>query len=120
MIKNLSREEIVEILKIQRNDIVKFDDNCQSILFSWSLIKIVPELWVNSQYPHEPFWVVGLFGNKAIWFNDIEGSACGDGMNISTWKYHGILEEYGCEIYSLFATLNRLKMGEHPSATISS
>jgi hypothetical protein len=64
----------------------------------WRLIKLSsPEKW--KQHPHgdedgdegDGFWVVAIFGNRCIYYNDIE-----DGFNISTFGEWGTIDEYWC------------------------
>ncbi|MEY4484271.1 MAG: hypothetical protein RL693_1723 [Verrucomicrobiota bacterium] len=59
----------------------------------WEAIRIAPTKW--EQHPYGTlgggFWVVGLYGHKVIWFNDIE-----EGFNRSRWSILGTLDEYWC------------------------
>lgn len=75
------------------------------LLAFWELIKIEPEKWLEPEYGNESggFWVVGLFGNKAIWYNDIE-----EGFNVSTYNNYGTLDEYGAEQDNLNWTLGKI------------
>ena len=59
----------------------------------WQLVKIEPKKWQEPQFGNEGggFWVVGLCGNKVIWYNDIE-----EGFNISDYKEYGLISEYHC------------------------
>jgi tetratricopeptide (TPR) repeat protein len=74
----------------------------------WNLLKVVPHKWQQHPWGDEGggFWVVGVMGNKVIYYNDIE-----EGFNISTFKIYGAIEEYFCNqselqkvIYSLTAS----------------
>ena len=60
----------------------------------WNLIKIVPQKWQETEYGDEGgrFWVVAIFGNTIIFYNDIE-----DGFNISPYAVYGQVSEYACE-----------------------
>jgi hypothetical protein len=52
------------------------------------------------------FWVVGILGNQALWYNDIE-----DGFNVSHYSTFGVLGEYWCNQDELHHVLYRF--GEH-------
>lgn len=76
------------------------------VLNFWKLIKIKPQKWQEKEYGEEGggFWVVAIFGNQIIYFNDIE-----DGFNISPYETYGQIKEYWCnqseldwEIIALF------------------
>lgn len=49
------------------------------------------------------FWVVGLIGRTAIWYNDIE-----DGFNRSRFAEYGTIEDYWCNQDELETTLGYL------------
>ncbi|WP_230141937.1 hypothetical protein [Pedobacter sp. Bi36] len=57
----------------------------------WNLIKIVPQKWQEKEYGKEAggFWVVAIFGNAVVFYNDIE-----DGFNISPYAAYGQISEY--------------------------
>jgi hypothetical protein len=59
----------------------------------WEAIRIDPMKWEQLPYGSMGggFWVVGIYGQTAIWFNDIE-----DGFNRSRWSRPGHLDEYWC------------------------
>ncbi|WP_444930920.1 hypothetical protein ACJJIF_03810 [Microbulbifer sp. SSSA002] len=60
----------------------------------WKLIRLDhPEKWSQHPWGDEGngFWVVGVMGNRCIYYNDIE-----DGFNISMFKSWGTIEEYYC------------------------
>lgn len=65
----------------------------EELLNFWNLIKIEPRKWQEKDYGAEGggFWVVAIFGNEVIYFNDIE-----DGFNISEYKIYGQILEYHC------------------------
>lgn len=60
----------------------------------WNLIKIAPQKWQEKEYGKEGggFWVVAIFGNKVVFYNDIE-----EGFNVSTYQTCGHISEYWCE-----------------------
>ena len=59
----------------------------------WENIRIDPVKWQEPTYGGlgGGFWVVGIYGRKVIWYNDIE-----DGFNRSTWSEPGHIGEYWC------------------------
>lgn len=71
----------------------------------WSAIKIVPEKWTEADYGEEGggFWVVGIFGKRIIWYNDIE-----EGFNVSDYTQYGIIDEYGAEQDELNWCINKI------------
>ena len=64
------------------------------LLKFWELIKIQPQKWKESEYGAVGggFWVVAIFGNTVIYFNDIE-----EGFNVSSYTTYGQISEYCCE-----------------------
>lgn len=63
------------------------------LLNFWMLIKIDPEKWQEKEYGDEGggFWIVAIFGNEIIYYNDIE-----EGFNVSGYEVYGQIEEYWC------------------------
>lgn len=63
------------------------------ILNFWNLIKIEPRKWQEKEFGEEGggFWVVAIFGNEIIYYNDIE-----DGFNVSPYDTYGDIKEYLC------------------------
>lgn len=59
----------------------------------WDMIKITPTKWTEKEYGTEGggFWVVAIFGNEVIWYNDIE-----EGFNISKYDNYGSIIDYQC------------------------
>lgn len=59
----------------------------------WNAIRVEPEKWRLHPWGDmgSGFWVVGIIGRHAIWFNDIE-----DGFNLSRYEKAGELLEYCC------------------------
>ena len=59
----------------------------------WEVIKVSPQKWQQEPYGDEGegFWVVAIFGNSVIWFNDIE-----KGYNTSSYSIFGTINEYRC------------------------
>jgi hypothetical protein len=60
----------------------------------WELVRVPPVKWALHPWGDEGggFWVVGLVGERVIWYNDIE-----DGFNISPYMMHGSIREYRCD-----------------------
>jgi hypothetical protein len=75
------------------------------LLNFWNLIKIAPQKWLEKEYGARGggFWVVAIFGNSVIFYNDIE-----DGFNISSYETYGQISEYACEQSELNWILERL------------
>ncbi|WP_460681402.1 hypothetical protein [Mucilaginibacter boryungensis] len=71
----------------------------------WQLISIEPVKWMENEHGNENggFWVVAIYGKKAVWYNDIE-----EGFNVSTYKTFGEIAEYGCEQYELNQIISQL------------
>ena len=63
------------------------------LLNFWNLIKIEPQKWQEKEFGEEGggFWVVAIFGNEVIYYNDIE-----EGFNISPYETYGHIKEYWC------------------------
>ncbi len=57
----------------------------------WELIVVYPAHWQHRTSPvlASKFWVVAIFGEYVIWYNDIE-----EGFNISRYNEHGTIGEY--------------------------
>ena len=64
----------------------------------WHLARVTPAKWQLSPWGDQGggFWVVGVVGQAAIWFNDIEY-----GFNVSPYSQPGTLNAYGCDQGSL-------------------
>jgi hypothetical protein len=77
----------------------------QDMLALWNSIKMTPEKWSQVSYPdsEDKFWVVGLAGKTAIYYNDIE-----EGFNISAFKTYGHLDDSGYEQDELQWTMIKL------------
>lgn len=88
------------------DEIMKTETDLTGDLWNfWQLIKIEPEKWIEPEYGNEGggFWVVGICGQKVIWFNDIE-----EGFHISPYKKYGHIEGYYCNQDELSWTVMRL------------
>ena len=59
----------------------------------WDLISITPSKWIQHPWGDEGggFWVVAIWGNNCLYYNDIE-----EGYNTSGFKEYGTIEEYWC------------------------
>ena len=72
----------------------------------WTLIQLSePVKWEQNPWGNEGggFWVVGIFGNKCIYYNDIE-----EGFNESVFKRWGTIHEYWCEQLGLHELIQRI------------
>jgi hypothetical protein len=71
----------------------------------WELLKILPTKW--HQHSHGEmgggFWVVGIIGNRVVWYNDIE-----DGFNVSRFREYGEIAEYWCNQDELEETIQSI------------
>ena len=65
----------------------------------------MPEKWMQHPYGDvgNGFWVVGIIGRVVVWFNDIE-----DGFNRSSYRQHGVIEDYSCNQDVLEITVQHL------------
>jgi hypothetical protein len=72
---------------------VALDEADDEVRAAWERMRIEPEKWRLSPEGDAGggFWVVGIAGDVAIWFNDIEG-----GFNRSRFTVRGTLSEYAC------------------------
>jgi hypothetical protein len=77
----------------------------EELLNFWNLIKIAPQKWQEKEYGTEGggFWVVAIFGNEVIYYNDIE-----EGFNISRYETYGEIQEYWCNQSELNQTIFEL------------
>jgi len=57
----------------------------------WNFIAINPEKWSEATMGEEGggFWAVAVFGNRVLYYNDIE-----EGFNISTYHKYGEIDHY--------------------------
>lgn len=58
----------------------------------WDIIKLkFPEKWAQHPWGKDGngFWVVAVYGNNCLYYNDIE-----EGFNESSFKIWGIIDEY--------------------------
>jgi len=71
----------------------------------FDLVRIIPEKWALPPWGDEGggFWVVGVLGRYAIWYNDIE-----EGFNVSVYCEWGLLADYTCDQLELHHWLFRL------------
>src|SRR5258705_7946042 len=72
----------------------------------WDVVRTVPAKW--NLHPRadeiDGFWVVGVIGPQAIWYNEIEG-----GFNVSRYVEYGIIDEYWCDDDELHHTVRALR-----------
>ena len=72
----------------------------------WRFIKATPTKWKNEPMGDEVggFWIVAIFGQRVIWYNDIE-----EGFNISFYTTAGVLDDYECSQSDLKSVLIALR-----------
>jgi hypothetical protein len=95
----ISRDELTSDMA------VALDAADDEVRAAWERLAIEPEKWRCSPWGDEGggFWVVGIDGEIAIWFNDIEG-----GFNRSRFEQRGTLRDYGSgqgDFYEFLSTL---------------
>ena len=78
----------------------------QEQLGLWNFIKVAPQKWQEHTMGRDGggFWVVGVAGNKALYYNYIE-----EGFNLSTYSQYGTLDEYYCnqlELHEMIISLS--------------
>jgi len=71
----------------------------------WNHIKIDPRKWNALPWSEEGkgFWIVGLFGQQVLWYNDIE-----EGFNLSEYSKQGEIGEYFCAQQTLKEVIHSL------------
>jgi hypothetical protein len=71
----------------------------------WDLIRVEQIKWQLHPWGDQGggFWVVGLFGMKVLWFNDIE-----DGFNISSYSIIGSIDDYFCNQDELHQSMKQV------------
>lgn len=81
------------------------------VMHFWEMIKIQPEKWTEKEYGEEGdgFWVVAIYGNRVLWYNDIE-----EGFNSSTYSEYGHIDEYACNQYSLSEIIHSIALPAQP------
>lgn len=74
----------------------------------WEAIRVDPEEWEigDPDQATKRFWVCGLLGKNAIWFNHLE-----DGFVISQYVKHGRLEQYDSGGFELSFILEQVLRG---------
>lgn len=72
----------------------------------FDLVRKAPEKWALPPWGDQGggFWVVGILGEYAIWYNDIE-----EGFNVSEFSEWRQLGEYACDKLELHHWLYRLR-----------
>ena len=71
----------------------------------WDVIFVYPAKWRLPGWGEEGggFWAVGLFGERVLWYNDIE-----EGFNISPYSEYGEIGEYRCSQEELTCAVHKL------------
>jgi hypothetical protein len=103
--QTLSYEELTGLIEKGENEMHGVLSNL------WDLIKIKPAQWTEATYGNEGegFWVVAIFGNNVVWYNDIE-----QGFNTTRYSTAGHIDEYAAETdafnWAIHKILVQLKM----------
>ena|SRR5687768_4991976 len=71
----------------------------------WRFVRITPEKWQLSPWGDDGggFWVVAVFGETCIYYNDIE-----HGFNESQFAQHGVIADYLCNQDKLEWVIRRM------------
>ena len=71
----------------------------------WKALRINPQKWKHRKhnYVEDHFWIVAIFGNKVIWYNDIES-----GFDLSTYSDFGAIDECGGNQFELEMALQHV------------
>jgi hypothetical protein len=73
----------------------------------WDVVRIEPVKW--QQHPWgddgDGFWVVGIYGQHVLWYNDIE-----EGFEVTTYSQFGKIDEYGADQFELRHVISRLQV----------
>lgn len=81
----------------------------------WELCKVRPTKWQSHPWGDlgGGFWVVGIIGQRVVWYNDIEG-----GFNFSRYDTPGHIAEYLCNQdelqHTMYFLIQMLETGETP------
>lgn len=64
----------------------------------WSELKVTPQQWKEASFGKYlgGFWVVGIFGEHIIWYNEIE-----EGFSISKYSQYGRIDNYNSYVSTL-------------------
>ena len=89
-----------ELKKKLDEAVLRMDSNQRKL---WNIIKIELEKWSEptNGAAGNGFWIVAIFGNKVIWYNDIE-----EGFNCSPYTKFGTIGEYWCNQDNLEWTIH--------------
>lgn len=98
--------EPITIQELQNEITKSLNDLNDETLAFWKSIKIAPEKWIENEFGNEGggFWVVAIYKNYVIWYNDIE-----EGFNISEFNHKGHIQEYNAEQDELKFSIIKLK-----------
>lgn len=94
-------------------DIQKLDDLIETSYWCmnesersfWNQIKVKPQLWKASPsgINKYAFWVVGIFGQRVVWYNNIE-----EGFELSEYASIGTINEYQATQAELHSVVKRM------------
>ena len=98
--------EPITIQELQKEITKSINDLNDETFGFWQSIKIAPEKWIEKEFGNEGggFWVVAIYNNYVIWYNDIE-----EGFNISEFNQKGHILEYNAEQDELKFSIIKLK-----------
>jgi hypothetical protein len=86
-----------------------------ALLPMWQAIRVEPAKWQLHPWGDMGggFWVVAIFGQYVLWFNDIEG-----GFNLSRYRAFGKIDEYCCNQdelhHSIYQVQQLMQSGKLP------
>ena len=86
-----------------------------ALLPMWQAIRVRPAKWQLHPWGDEGggFWIVAIFGQFVLWFNDIEW-----GFNLSSYCAFGKIDEYRCNQdelqHSMYQIQRLMQSGEFP------
>ncbi len=94
---------IQDLLKLIAEEVSALEE-CDRRL--WQMVLIPPTRWHQHPWGDDlgGFWVVGIIGQRVIWFNEIEG-----GFNVSRYFAYGTIEEYWCDQDELCHVMRKLR-----------
>jgi hypothetical protein len=86
----------------------------------WEAVRIIPQEWKHRKHNcvEDHFWIVAIWGNKVIWYNDIES-----GFDLSTYSDFGAIDERGGNQFELEMALqhvmNSIETGQRTFPKVS-
>lgn len=101
-IKPINEEDIYDILLEAENGLRPI---CKRF---WAGLKTEPQKWLEDSFDSKlgGFWVVGIFGENIIWYNELE-----DGFSISKYKKFGKMDHYNAYATPLSEIIEQIVRG---------